>query len=295
MHDLHSWGVVSPCWGMIEAQAGALQAARWGVERTYPDADRCAPHAVLSAECASAGMEVSGGWSSLVLVMTYYLACCDTSCFLTSLRSEAPYLRAGSQHLGRLRCRVPVFGRGRLRTGVAIVEGAEGWSSRLDVAGCRIDKRGSVAGVRICRRSTQHRTPSTGLAAPGPVASITNSLSLARDPSSQFRSFQDGVGHRWAFGGARFNGVVKRQSSSRRREPRERKSSPRPHTLCRTARGSAQVASDGVGGIDFTYLAGNADLLRALGHVDWWAGSLVLISRSGRRRWVRDDFDKSPA
>lgn len=33
------------------------------------------------------------------MVMTYYLACCDTSCFLTSLRSEAPYLRAGSQHL----------------------------------------------------------------------------------------------------------------------------------------------------------------------------------------------------
>ena len=83
---------------MMEIRAGALQAAnRW--LRTYPDADRCAPHAVLSAECASAAMEVSGrSRAAWFLVMTYYLACCDTSCFLTSLRSEAPYLRTGRQH-----------------------------------------------------------------------------------------------------------------------------------------------------------------------------------------------------
>jgi hypothetical protein len=56
-----------------------------------------------------------------------------------------------------------------------------------NVAGCQIDKRAaSQASIVVVVEVSSTKTPSTGLVAPRPVASISSSFPLTRDPSSQF-------------------------------------------------------------------------------------------------------------
>lgn len=137
-----------------------------------------------------------------------------------------------------------------------------------NVAGCQIDKRGSVAGIKICRRrSTQHRNPQHGTG-----SSWTNCLKPELLPvdARPLQSIRLGPG--WC---RPQKGIRRCEIQWRRRKTvveSQQKAGEKGNIVETTYlvpyySGVSVSRQRQRGGIDFTYLAGNADLLRALRHV----------------------------